>query len=789
MKIVKNPNKSEWKELLSRPALSVEGLYERVQAVLDTVRKGGDKALKDYELQFDKVQLDSLAVSQAELDEAAKLVPAELRDAIDRAAKNIRKFHESQIPSLSKVETTPGVTCWQKAVPITKVGLYIPGGTAPLFSTVLMLAIPARTAGCSEIVLCTPPGRDGKVNPAILYAAQVAGVNRFFKLGGSQAIAAMAYGTESVPKVSKIFGPGNPYVTAAKQIVSLKDVAIDMPAGPSEVEVIADANANPAFVAADLLSQAEHGRDSQVILLTTSAELIDKVQAEVDRQVALLPRNEIAQASLQNSRMILLKNDDEIIEMTNEYAPEHLIIQTGNASQLAERVVNAGSVFIGPWSPESAGDYASGTNHTLPTSGYAKAYSGVNIDSFMRKITFQQLTQEGLNSLGPVIETMAAGESLDAHKNAVTLRLMTQRDQIPVLLANTGEKMTQGSDPFVSLVRPNIWSLSPYTSARDEYQGKDAKVFLDANENPYNTPYNRYPDPLQRELKTRISAIKGVPAESIFLGNGSDEAIDLMFRIFCRPGTDNAVAIEPTYGMYGVCADINDVEYRRVLMDDNFQPSYDKLMAAVDSNTKLIFFCSPNNPSGNNIDRKVIDRVLDTFDGIVIVDEAYIDFAGVPSYLEQLESRPNLIVLQTFSKAWGMAGIRLGMAFAQPEIIQIMNKVKYPYNINQLTQKRAMEEVMQYDRVQGWVNSILRERTRLMKEFESLDCTVRVYPSDANFFLVRVKDAHATYNYLVDQGIIVRNRSKIALCGNSLRVTIGTAPENNALLEALKSFK
>ena len=339
------------------------------------------------------------------------------------------------------------------------------------------------------------------------------------------------------------------------------------------------------------------------------------------------------------------------------------------------------------------------------------------------------------------------------------------------------------------LVRPNIWSLSPYTSARDEYQGKDAKVFLDANENPYNAPFNRYPDRLQRDLKKKISVIKGVREQSIFFGNGSDEAIDLMFRIFCRPGKDNAVAIEPTYGMYGVCADINDVEYRRVLLDDNFQPDADKILAATDANTKLIFFCSPNNPSGNNIDRKVIDRVLDTFEGIVIVDEAYIDFAGVPSYLLEPESRPNLIVLQTFSKAWGMAGIRLGMAFAQPEIIGIMNKVKYPYNINLLTQKRAMDEVMQYDRVQEWVKSILRERTRLMKEFAKLDCTLRVYPSDANFFLARVKDAQATYNYLVDCGIIVRNRSKIALCGNSLRVTVGTAPENNALIDALKKFK
>ena len=338
------------------------------------------------------------------------------------------------------------------------------------------------------------------------------------------------------------------------------------------------------------------------------------------------------------------------------------------------------------------------------------------------------------------------------------------------------------------LVRPNIWSLSPYTSARDEYQGKDAKVFLDANENPFNDPVNRYPDPLQRDLKVRIAAIKNVPVQDIFLGNGSDEAIDLMYRIFCTPGVDNAVAIEPTYGMYGVCADINGVEYRRVLMNDDFQPSYDKIMAAVDANTKLVFFCSPNNPSANNIDRTVIDRVLDNFDGIVIVDEAYIDFAGVPSYLRQLESRPNLIVLQTFSKAWGMAGIRLGMAFAQPEIIGIMNKVKYPYNINLLTQQRAMEEVMQYNRVQGWVDSILKERTRLMKEFEALDCCIKVYPSDANFFLARVKDAAATYNYLVDQGIIVRNRSKIALCGNSLRVTIGTAPENNALIDSLKKF-
>ena len=340
--------------------------------------------------------------------------------------------------------------------------------------------------------------------------------------------------------------------------------------------------------------------------------------------------------------------------------------------------------------------------------------------------------------------------------------------------------------PLNELLRPNIAALKPYTSARDEYQGKDAKVFLDANENPYNQPYNRYPDPLQRDLKERVARIKGVRPGQMFFGNGSDEAIDLMLRMFCRPGQDNAVAIEPTYGMYGVCADINGVEYRRVLMDENFQPDADKLLAAIDSNTKLVFFCSPNNPSGNNLDRAVIEKVLDSFDGITIVDEAYIDFAGVPSFLEQLDARPNLVVLQTFSKAWGMAGIRLGMAFASEEIIQTMNKVKYPYNVNQLTQQKALEEVKQYDRVQAWVSTLLEERARLMKEFAALDCCTKVYPSDANFFLARVKDASDTYNYLVDNGIIVRNRSRIALCGNTLRVTIGTRAEDDELIECLK---
>ena len=423
MKKILYPNKSEWSEMLRRPVLNVETLFENVRMILKDVRANGDKAVIEYEERFDKVKLETLAVTDAEMKEAEKEVPIELKVAILLAQRNIYTFHKKQKFEGKKVETMEGVTCWQKAVGIEKVGLYIPGGTAPLFSTVLMLAVPAKIAGCKEIVLCTPPNKEGKINPAILYAAQVAGVSKIFKAGGVQAIGAMAYGTESIPKVYKIFGPGNQYVMAAKQQVAMHDVAIDMPAGPSEVEVIADETANPAFVAADLLSQAEHGVDSQVVLITTSEKLLDEVEYEVQHQLSRLPRWEIAEKSLANSKLILVKDMDEVIELTNEYAPEHLIIETQNYLELAEKVVNAGSVFLGSYTPESAGDYASGTNHTLPTNGYAKAYSGVSLDSFIRKITFQEINREGIQNIGPAIEVMAAHEQLDAHKNAVTVRL------------------------------------------------------------------------------------------------------------------------------------------------------------------------------------------------------------------------------------------------------------------------------------------------------------------------------------------------------------------------------
>lgn len=423
MQVIKYPSREDWAKLLARPTFDSTSLFDTVQKVLDDVHTHGDKAVKKYTEQFDKVNLDAIEVSKEEIAEAEKLVSSDLKQAIEMARRNIWKFHSEQQHDLPEIQTSPGVYCWQKAIAIQKVGLYVPGGTAPLFSTVLMLGIPAQIAECNEVVLCTPPNKEGKIHPAVLYAAKVAGVHRIFKIGGTQAIAAMAYGTETVPKVYKIFGPGNQYVTAAKQLVSLKDVAIDMPAGPSEVEVIIDETANPVFVAADLLSQAEHGVDSQSILITVSEKMVEPVLEQIELQVEQLPRKEFARRALENSKIIVLKTLEEAVEMTNEYAPEHLIISTRFYMGVAANIINAGSVFLGNYTPESAGDYASGTNHTLPTNGYAKAYNGVNLDSYVRKVTFQQITQEGLTNLSNAIILMAENEDLMAHSNAVKVRL------------------------------------------------------------------------------------------------------------------------------------------------------------------------------------------------------------------------------------------------------------------------------------------------------------------------------------------------------------------------------
>jgi histidinol dehydrogenase len=423
MELIKYPVREIWKDILKRPAIDTTSLEATVQSVLSDIKTNRQSAVNKYTLQFDKVTISNVLVSDSEFIEAEKQISKELKQAIQLAKKNIETFHSAQKEEVKIIETMPGVKCWRKSIAIQKVGLYIPGGTAPLFSTILMLGVPAKLVGCSEIILCTPPDTNGNINPAILYTAQLIGITKVFKVGGVQAIGAMAYGTEIIPQVYKIFGPGNQYVTCAKQLVNKQGVAIDMPAGPSEVAVLVDDTCVPEFVAADLLSQAEHGSDSQVILVSTNEDAIQNIQTELKKQLALLPRKEFATKALENSKAILVKTNTEAIDLLNEYAPEHLIIACENDEQLAEQVVNAGSVFLGNYSCESAGDYASGTNHTLPTNGYAKAYSGVSLDSFVKKITYQKLSKEGINTIGPAIELMAEAEGLEAHKNAVTLRL------------------------------------------------------------------------------------------------------------------------------------------------------------------------------------------------------------------------------------------------------------------------------------------------------------------------------------------------------------------------------
>ena len=429
MRKVEFPERSQWKQLLQRPSFDTAALQDKVKSILREVKDHGDTAIRLFTQQFDGVVLDDFMVTQNEIVEAAALLPDELKKAIGQAAANIRLFHEKQVTAAEIVETMPGIKCWRKSIGIEKVGLYIPGGTAPLFSTILMLGIPAAIAGCKEVILCSPPGKNGKLNPAILFAAELAGISKIFKTGGVQAIAAMAYGTQTIPQVYKIFGPGNQYVTCAKQLVQQEGIAIDMPAGPSEVCVLADSTASPAFVAADLLSQAEHGSDSQVLLVTTEPKLVEAISVELEKQIQVLPRKTIAAKALENSVAILVKNMDEAIALVNEYAAEHLIIACHNDEAIAEKIINAGSIFLGNYSPESVGDYASGTNHTLPTNGFARAYSGVSVDSFVKKITYQKLSEEGLQHIGNTVELMAAAEGLHAHAAAVSVRLMLINSQ------------------------------------------------------------------------------------------------------------------------------------------------------------------------------------------------------------------------------------------------------------------------------------------------------------------------------------------------------------------------
>jgi histidinol dehydrogenase len=777
--------------LLRRPAVrGGPATREAVAPIVAEVRARGDVALRELTRRFDGVALEALAVSRAERERAFAAVPVVQRRAMESAIDNLERFHAGEGARSISVETQPGVRCERVARPIERVGLYAPGGSAPLCSTVLMLGVPARLAGCPTRVLCTPPQKDGSVDASLLVAATLTGIESVFKVGGSQAIAALAYGTESVPKVDKVFGPGNAWVTMAKVLVAedAEGAAIDMPAGPSEVLVVADLEADAALVAADLLSQAEHGPDSQVVLVATSAPIIDAVERELARQLALLPRREVAAASLTHARLIEVVDTREAMEVSNRYAPEHLILQTADARALVGAVRNAGSVFVGPWSPEAVGDYASGTNHVLPTYGWARAVSGLGVESFQKTITVQELTPAGLATLAPVVETLAALEGLDAHRLAVVSR------------REKAAKLPTGAAPdpsawLTALARPAVRTMSAYVSARSTIAS--APILLDANESPW-TPLegrpglNRYPSPQPADLVARLAALYDVPPERLVIGRGTDDVIDWLLRAFCEAREDGIVICPPTYGVYAVSAALQGATVREVPLGaaPGFAVDPDAVLAAVRPSDKLVFICSPNNPTGRIVPDETVLRLARALDGraLLVLDEAYVEFAESATGLARLAGElPGLVVLRTLSKAYGLAGARCGVGIVHPAVAAILHKVRAPYPLA----RPAVEAVLEALGEQGTakarqrVASTVAERKRLAAALARLPVVLAVFPSDANFLLARVADAARVMSACREAGIIVRDRGKELGLGGCVRITVGSPEESDRLLEVL----
>ena len=780
MKVLINPSENELNGALNRPELESVNLNFLISEVFSKVGTQKDEALKSLTLQFDQVGVDSLSVTDEEFEQAEEFLSTNLKEAIQVAAQNIEHFHRSQENRETEVETTPGVLCWRKSVPIQTVGLYVPGGTAPLFSTVLMLGLPAKIAGNPIRYLCTPPNKEGEIHPAILYAAKTAGIDSVYKVGGAQAIAAMSLGTETIPKADKIFGPGNQYVTAAKVYAQSLGIAIDMPAGPSEVLVAADDTIPVSFVAADLLAQAEHGSDSHVVFLTDNQQYLQEVLKEVEYQLKTLPRGEIAREALSSSAALVIEVE-KWAEIINSYAPEHLIIMGKYEESLLQKVVNAGSVFIGKNSAESFGDYASGTNHTLPTSGFARAYSGVSLDSFIKKITYQKVSDEGLKNLAQTVITMAEAEGLQGHANAVKVRLY-QNENEPI---TDPPMQIAGVQEVNRFIRNDLRNVKAYSSARDEFEGI-GEVFLDANENGIVTAYNRYPDPQQKKIKEVIAGIKSLNPDNLFLGNGSDEVLDLIFRLTTTPFLDSVAYLNPSYGMYSVLAVINGVRTREISLNENFQISSSEIILQA-KGSKVLIICNPNNPTGEVISRDELIEIVRKFEGLVVIDEAYIDFCPVYSLADEVENYPNLIVVQTLSKAYGMAGLRIGMAVASKKWINALNRIKPPYNLSSLVQKTAIKELetISWNEVQ---TEIIRERNRLINYLESNSLITKVFRSETNFILFRVPNASTIYTELIKNGIVVRDRSSQFNCSDTLRVSIGTKAENDQFIKIMQTL-
>ncbi len=777
MKLLQYPDKTDLQKALKRPAPLSRELFSETADILQKVREKGDTALKDLSLKYDGISIDTIRVSREELEEGCRNTPETLKKAIQQAEKNIRTYHEYQREGEFQAFPVKGIRCWQKKIPIDRVGLYIPGGSAPLISTVLMLGIPAGIAGAREIVLTTPPGPSGIIHPAILYSASLLGIERVYRCGGAQAIGAMAYGTESIPAVDKIFGPGNRYVTAAKVLVSQEGTAIDMAAGPSELAVVADDSTRPDFAAADLLSQMEHGPDSQAVLFTTVKTVAEKVIAAMAEQKKTLPRLRLINASEDSSAAVLFRTEEELIDAVNNYAPEHLILQVSNPGTMAGKIRNAGSVFLGQYSPEAAGDYASGPNHTLPTGGSARAFSGLTVSSFEKSISFQELTSRGLASLGQTVMVIAGAEQLEAHKRAVEIRIRAIEQS-----GSGGE--TEDFSP-ADFLRPNLREVKPYQAARHK-KTEGIRFFLDGNENPLSSTgsrgNNRYPDPRQLRVKEEVSRTFSVPMNSVFIGNGSDEVIDLVIRAFCEPGKDKIVTCPPTYGMYSTSAASQGVETKEIPLRDDFSLDTGALR---NTHGKVLFLCSPNNPTGMVIHENELTLLIDSFPGVVVVDEAYIDFSSARSVLEITGFRRNLIVLRTLSKAWGLAGVRIGLAFGDPGMISILNSIKPPYNVSGPAQRLAVKALSRGYQKDLMVRTIVDNRCFLRKELEKLPVVREVLPSEGNFLLLRLNGAAKIYRDMERLGFALRYWPENPRLKNWIRISVGTREEIILLLEAL----
>lgn len=787
---------AERRAALARPAANDRAqLVALVRETVARVRESGDEAALDYARRFDGGAPVNLRVPQSEIDDALSRVGEPALAALRRAIDNVRSFHTAQVAPPLVIETTPGVQCERIFRPISAVGLYVPGGSAPLPSALIMSAVPAAIAGCTRRILCSPGTRQGHIDPVILATAKLCGIEEVFALGGAQAIAAMAYGTATIPKVDKIFGPGSAWVTAAKQIVAEdpQGAAFDLPAGPSEVLVIADESANAAFVAADLLAQAEHDPLSQAILLTPSRALALAVREYALDFHRRLSRREILEESLARSRILLVPDLEAAIAISNEYAPEHLILQVRDARQWLSRVEAAGSVFLGPWSPEPLGDYCSGTNHVLPTYGFARAYSGLSVADFQRRITVQELTPAGLRDLGPVARTLADLEGLDAHALAVMVRLDALATTAPAADAATpaGEP-TPAQNLARALARPAIERLRAYEHAHWDPRFER----LHANEAPWapasapSSTLNRYPEPQPTRLTQAFAELFQVNSDQLLIGRGSDEAIDLLTRAFCEAQRDSVVVCPPTFGMYAVAANIQGARVIDVPLIGNFQLDVAAIEAAITAGAKIVWLCSPNNPTGNLLARADIERVLRFASGrcLVVVDEAYAEFSIEPSWITRLDEFPQLIVLRTLSKAHALAGARIGVVLGAAPLVALLRKIIPPYAIASDSAAAAVNALSTASLAitRERIAELTRERERLATALARAPGVKHVYPSAANFLLIDAENARGMFEQIKAAGLVVRDFSGKGGLGAALRISVGTPEQNDRVLTALQ---